>query len=117
MKNRRSLSSSIPSIINHSIIKDVMSFSEYLNLALTGLIQNGHTVESLIEVKVPADGAPFYRSSSFVMVSFSFLSLDPHTSSATGNYTCMHYNNNNNYEFYRNSHTSRNTGSRELQFV
>ena len=35
-------------------------------------------------MKLSGDGAPFYRSTSFILLSFSFPSIDPISSSATG---------------------------------
>lgn len=59
-------------------------FERSLNEALVNLQLQGVELKSPIEVKLSGDGAPFYRSTSFVLLSFSFPSLDPSSSSATG---------------------------------
>lgn len=61
-----------------------VSFPEYLSSTLTHLCQSGCMLQSPIEVKISGDGAPFYRSSSFIILSFSFPTLDPDSLSATG---------------------------------
>ena len=59
-------------------------FHNYLQLSLCRLLDCGHHIQSPIEVKISGDGAPFYRSSSFILLSFSFPLLDPKSSSANG---------------------------------
>lgn len=79
---RKSLSSDVE--IQHLQDGSFMPFKDYLKLSLSRLLHAGHTLESPIEVKLSGDGAPFYRSTSFTLLSFSFPSLDPQASSATG---------------------------------
>ena len=62
----------------------VVSFPEYLNSTLSHLRQSDYMLQSPIEVKISGDGAPFYRSTSFIILSFSFPPLDPDSLSSTG---------------------------------
>ena len=61
-----------------------VSFPEYLNSTLSHLHRSGCMLQSPIEVKISGDGAPFYRSTSFIILSFSFPTLDPDSLSSTG---------------------------------
>ena len=66
-----------------------VTFTDYLQLSLRRLIHAGQELESPIEVKISGDRAPFYRSASFILLSFSFPLPDPRSqsSSAIGNET------------------------------
>lgn len=59
-------------------------FEKCLIESLQHLLHQGITLSSPIEVKLSGDGAPFYRSTSFILLSFSFPSIDPTAISATG---------------------------------
>lgn len=59
-------------------------FEGTLRESLQSLSNEGVEVSSPIEVKLSGDGAPFYRSTSFILLSFSLPSLDPNSISATG---------------------------------
>jgi hypothetical protein len=60
---------------------------EHMTKALSALINSGREVKSPVEVKIAGDGAPFHRSASYVLLSFSFPSLDPASESAAGTHT------------------------------
>uniref|UniRef100_A0A1X7TE25 Uncharacterized protein n=1 Tax=Amphimedon queenslandica TaxID=400682 RepID=A0A1X7TE25_AMPQE len=61
-------------------------FEKCLIESLQHLLHQGITFSSPIEVKLSGDGAPFYRST-FILLSFSFPSIDPTAISATGTHT------------------------------
>ena len=84
-KLRKFISSGIEiQYLQHPYFGCYVSFPEYLSSTLTHLCQSGCILQSPIEVKISGDGAPFYRSSSFIILSFSFPTLDPDSLSATG---------------------------------
>lgn len=82
----KNLRKSLSSNVNMKQIEQgwYVPFGDYLQLALSRISQSGHNLQSPIEIKISGDGAPFYRSSSFILLSFSFPSLDPDSSSASG---------------------------------
>ena len=82
----KNLRKSLSSNVNIKQIEQgwYVPFGDYLQLALSRISQSGHNLQSPIEIKISGDGAPFYRSSSFILLSFSFPSLDPDSSSASG---------------------------------
>ena len=47
-------------------------------------IETGNTINSPVEIKLSGDGAPFHRSTSYILLSFSFPSLDAKSLSGTG---------------------------------
>ena len=83
-KLRKFISSGIEVHLQYPYFGCSVSFPEYLSSTLTHLCQSGCMVQSPIEVKISGDGAPFYCSSSFIILSFSFTTLDPDSLSATG---------------------------------
>ena len=47
-------------------------------------IESGILLSAPVEVKIGGDGAPFCRTASFILLSFSFPSLDPSYNSENG---------------------------------
>uniref|UniRef100_A0A1X7VFQ6 Uncharacterized protein n=1 Tax=Amphimedon queenslandica TaxID=400682 RepID=A0A1X7VFQ6_AMPQE len=77
---RKSLSSSVD--IQKLPQAFYVPFHNYLQLSLSQLMDSGHLIQSPVKVKIFGDGAPFYCSSSFLLLSLSFPLLDLNSSSA-----------------------------------